>query len=58
MRHLRSSYLNWYIEVPTIEHDLRSSGITNFKLKLNLEEVNFTENFAHGNPEALKLLAN
>lgn len=56
--HLPSSYLNWYVQVPAIKHDLRSSGISNFKWKLNLEEVDFTENFAHGNPEALKLLAN
>ena len=58
MMHLPSSYLNWYVQVPNIKHDLRSSGITNFKWKLNLDEVDFTENFAHGNPEALKLLAN
>jgi aspartate/methionine/tyrosine aminotransferase len=58
MQHLPSSYLNWYIQVPNIKHDLRSSGVSNFKWKLNLDEVNLTENFAHGNPEALKLLAN
>jgi aspartate/methionine/tyrosine aminotransferase len=58
MTHLPSSYLNWYIQVPNIKHDLRSSGVSNFKWKLNLNEVNLTENFAHGNPEVLKLLAN
>jgi aspartate/methionine/tyrosine aminotransferase len=58
MRHLPSSYLNWYVQVQNIKHDLRSSGVSNFTWKLNLDEVNFTENFAHGNPEALKLLAN
>ena len=52
-----SDYLNWYVHVPKISHDLRSSGITEFKWKLNLGEVNFTTNYAHGNPEALRLLA-
>jgi len=52
-----SDYLNWYVHVPKISHDLRSSGITEFKWKPNLGEVNFTTNYAHGNPEALRLLA-
>jgi aspartate/methionine/tyrosine aminotransferase len=52
-----SSYLTWYVHVPKIKHDLRSSGITKFKRELNLGEVNFTTNHAHGNPEALRLLA-
>lgn len=52
-----SNYLHWYVKVPKITHDLRSSGITKFKSKLNLGEVNFTVNYAHGNPEALRLLA-
>jgi aspartate/methionine/tyrosine aminotransferase len=52
-----SNYLNWYVQGPKINHDLRSSGITKFKWKPNLGEVNFTANYAHGNPEAIKLLA-
>jgi len=57
MAKLPTSYLDWYIKVPTLKHDLRSSGITNFKWKLNLGEIDLTQNYAHGNPEALKLLA-
>jgi len=58
MAKLPSSYLDWYVHVPSVKHDLRSSGITNFRWKLNLGEIDLTQNFAHGNPEALKLLAN
>ena len=58
MRRLPSSYLNWYLQVPKVKHDLKSSGITNFKWKLNLQEVDLTQNYVHGNPEALKLAAN
>jgi len=57
MVHMPSSYLNWYVHVPNLKHDLRSSGVTNFKWKLNLGEIDFTQNYAHGNPEALKLVA-
>jgi len=57
MAKLPSSYLDWYVHVPSLKHDLRSSGITNFRWKLNLGEIDLTQNYAHGNPEALKLLA-
>jgi aspartate/methionine/tyrosine aminotransferase len=57
MTGLTSSYLDWYVHVPSLKYDLRSSGITNFRWKLNLGEVNLTENYVHGNPKALKLLA-
>jgi len=57
MAHMSSSYLDWYVKVPRLKHDLRSSGITNFKWKPDLGEVNFTQNYAHGNPEALRLIA-
>lgn len=52
-----SNYLNWYVQVPKINHDLRSSGITKLRWKLNLGEVNFTANYVHGNPEAIELIA-
>jgi aspartate/methionine/tyrosine aminotransferase len=52
-----SNYLNWYAHIPRINHDLRSSGITEFKRILNLGKVNFTTNYAHGNPEAIRFLA-
>lgn len=57
MARLPSSYLNWYVHVPSLKHDLRSSGVTHFKWKLHLGEIDFTQNYVHGNPEALKLLA-
>jgi len=57
MAKLPSSYLDWYVHVPSLKHDLRSSGITNFRWNLNLGEIDLTQNFAHGNPEALKLIA-
>jgi len=57
MSRLPSSYLDWYVHVPSIKHDLRSSGITSFKWRLNLGKVNLAQNYVHGNPEALKLLA-
>jgi len=55
---LPSNYLDWYVHLPTLKHDLRSSGISNFKWKLNLGEIDLTQNYPNGNPEALKLLAN
>jgi len=57
MANLPSSYLEWYVHVPSLKHDLRSSGISNFKWKLNLGEIDLTQNYAHGNPQSLKLLA-
>jgi len=54
---LPSSYLDWYVHVPSLKHDLRSSGISSFRWKLNLGEIDLMQNYAHGNPEALKLLA-
>ncbi len=56
MRHL-SSYLDWYIHVPQVKYDLRSSGTEHFKHDLVLDEVDLSTNYAYGNPEATKLLA-
>ncbi|MCJ7431001.1 pyridoxal phosphate-dependent aminotransferase [Candidatus Bathyarchaeota archaeon] len=56
MRH-PSSYLDWYIHVPKIRHDLRSSGIADFKYNINLGETDLSINYAHGNPETARLLA-
>lgn len=53
-----SLYLDWYIHVPTVKYDLRSSGIINFKHELNLGEVDLSINYASGNPEAVKQIAN
>jgi len=52
-----SSYLDWYVHVPKIKYDLRSSGIAYVKYILTLGEVDFSVNYAYGNPMAAKLLA-
>jgi aspartate/methionine/tyrosine aminotransferase len=56
MKHV-SLYLDWYIHVPSVKYDFRSSGITYFKQCLNLGEVDLSINYAHGNPEATEQLA-
>lgn len=56
MKH-KSLYLDWYIHVPKTEHDLRSSGIILFKHTLTLDNVDWSVNYAYGNPETSKLLA-
>lgn len=53
----RSFYLEWYVKVPTVKFDFRSSGIAYLKLDLTLGEVNLSANYARGNPETTKLLA-
>ncbi|MGB9676750.1 MAG: pyridoxal phosphate-dependent aminotransferase [Candidatus Bathyarchaeales archaeon] len=53
----RSFYLEWYVKVPTVKFDFRSSGLANLKLDLALGEVDLSVNYAHGNPETTKLLA-
>jgi aspartate/methionine/tyrosine aminotransferase len=52
-----SLYLDWYIHVPNVKHDLRSSGILYFKHALNLGEVDLSVNYAQGNPEAVNHIA-
>jgi aspartate/methionine/tyrosine aminotransferase len=56
MRH-PSAYLDWYIHVPELKHDFRSSGLSYFKYDLDLGEVDLSVNYAHGNPTTSKLLA-
>jgi aspartate/methionine/tyrosine aminotransferase len=56
MRH-PSSYLNWYTRVPELEYDFRSSGLSRFNYNLNLGNVDLSANYAHGNPETVRLLA-
>jgi len=53
-----SLYLDWYVHVPELKYDFRSSGVSNFKHNLALGKVNLSVNYTHGNPEAAKLLAN
>ncbi|NWF86662.1 pyridoxal phosphate-dependent aminotransferase [Candidatus Bathyarchaeota archaeon] len=52
-----SAYLDWYIHVPKVKYDFRSSGLGFFKYDLMLGEVDLSVNYANGNPEATKLLA-
>jgi aspartate/methionine/tyrosine aminotransferase len=53
-----SAYLDWYVRVPKVKYDLRSSGLTGFKYDLNLGQVDLSVNYGHGgNPETTNLLA-
>jgi len=52
-----SFYLDWYIHVPKVKYDFCSSGLGYFKYNFALDEVDLSVNYAHGNPEATKLLA-
>jgi len=56
MKHL-SLYLDWYIHVPNVKYDFRSSGLSYFRYDLTLGEVDLSVNYANGNPEAAKQLA-
>jgi aspartate/methionine/tyrosine aminotransferase len=57
MRH-PSLYLDWYIHVPKLKYDFRSSGIIYFKHSMDLGDVDFSINYEKGNPEALRQTAN
>jgi len=48
-----SSYLDWYMHVPNVKYDLRSSGIAYFKCKLMLGEVDLSANYLHRTAELL-----
>jgi len=50
-------YLYWYIHAPKVKHDFRSSGLNYFKYDLTLGEVDLSINYAQGNPETAKALA-
>lgn len=52
-----SLYLDWYIHVPRLKYDFRSSGLNYFKYNLMLGDVDLSVNYATGNPEAARLLA-
>jgi len=52
-----SLYLDWYVRVPKVKYDFRSSGLSTFKYRVDLGEVDLGVNHAHGNPETVKLLA-
>lgn len=52
-----SLYLDWYIHAPSLKYDFCSSGIGYFKYNLTLGYVDLSINYAYGNPEAAKQLA-
>jgi aspartate/methionine/tyrosine aminotransferase len=56
MRH-PSLYLDWYVHVPPVEYDFRSSGLMRFKFDLNLGETDLSVNYHNGNPEIARVLA-
>ena len=52
-----SVYLDWYIHVLGLKYDFRSSGLGQFKCDLTLTEIDLSVNYASGNPETTKQLA-
>jgi aspartate/methionine/tyrosine aminotransferase len=56
MRH-PSLYLDWYINVPKMKYDFRSSGIMNFRHDACLRDIDLGQNYVHGNPEATQVIA-
>lgn len=57
MKHT-SAYLDWYIHVPKVKYNLRSSGLTGLKYNLDLGQVDLSLNYDRsGNPETTRLLA-
>jgi aspartate/methionine/tyrosine aminotransferase len=52
-----SMYLNWYVRVPRLRYDFRSSGLSFFQYDINLSGVDLSVNYANGNPETVRLLA-
>lgn len=52
-----SLYLDWYIHVPNVKYDFCSSGLGYFKYNLALGYVDLSVNYAYGNPDAVKQLA-
>ena len=56
MKHL-SLYLEWYVNVPKVDYDFRSSGTAYFNYGLDLGEVDLSVNYVHGNPQTTDLLA-
>ena len=56
MKH-QSLYLEWYVNVPKVDYDFRSSGTAYFNYGLDLGEVDLSVNYVHGNPQTTDLLA-
>jgi|APFre7841882654_1041346.scaffolds.fasta_scaffold00184_8 aspartate/methionine/tyrosine aminotransferase len=52
-----SMYLDWYVHVPKVKNDFRSSGIGHFTRDLRLNCLDMSVNYDHGNPETALQLA-
>ncbi len=52
-----SLYLEWYVNVPKVDYDFRSSGTAYFNYSPDLDEVDLSINYARGNPVLTELLA-
>lgn len=50
-------YLDWYVHVPKLKYDFKSSGIAYFVHDLRLNHLDLTVNYDHGNPETTLELA-
>lgn len=52
-----SMYLEWYVHVPKVKYDFRSSGTARFTHDLRLNLLDLSINYDHGNPETTMQLA-
>jgi len=52
-----SLYLDWYLHVPHVKYDFRSSGIAHFKFDFAMDRFDLSANYDHGNPETSQALA-
>jgi len=52
-----SMYLDWYVHVPKVKYDFRSSGIGCFTHDLRLDRLDLSVSYDHGNPETTLQLA-
>jgi len=52
-----SMYLDWYVHVPKVRYDLRSSGTAYFNHDLRMKRLDLSVNYDHGNPETTFQLA-
>lgn len=52
-----SMYLDWYVHTPKLKHDFRSSGISHFIHDLEMNQLDLSINYEHGNPETTVQLA-
>ena len=53
----KSMYLDWYVKIPKVKYDLRSSGINYFNINLKLSNFDLSVNYDFGNPLTRKIIA-